>query len=185
MKYDYDQSEIVFNLEGHVKGGSLRALVERLTMHDLLDSNFIATFLLTYRSFTTTEEFFDLLVKRFMIQPPQNLTSEENELWQEKKQTPIRLRVFNIMKSWLEIYYIDEADSQCLERMREFASTVMHEHMAFAANSLIKVIDKRVRILSSECISLKPRSLKSGFLTIIRNFIERTTERCNFQGTSS
>ncbi|CAG8528266.1 3951_t:CDS:10 [Paraglomus brasilianum] len=143
LKYDYDQSEIVFNLEGHVKGGTLRALVERLTMHDLLDSNFIATFLLTYRSFTTTEEFFDLLVKRFMIQPSPNLTSEENELWQEKKQTPIRLRVFNIMKSWLEIYYIDEADSQCLERMREFASTVMYEHMAFAANSLIKVIDKR------------------------------------------
>ncbi|CAG8778456.1 9385_t:CDS:2, partial [Acaulospora colombiana] len=39
--------------------------------------------------------------------PPENLTREEIEVWTEKKQTPIRLRVFNIMKSWLENYYIE------------------------------------------------------------------------------
>ncbi|CAG8444390.1 17445_t:CDS:10 [Acaulospora morrowiae] len=143
LNYDYDPSEIIFNMESHVKGGTLNALVERLTMHDVLDSNFIATFLLTYRSFCTTDEFFDMLVKRFMIQPPEGLIREEIEVWVEKKQTPIRLRVFNIMKSWLENYYIEREDAHCLERMREFVNTVMHEHMAFAATSLIRVIDKR------------------------------------------
>ncbi|CAB4380587.1 unnamed protein product [Rhizophagus irregularis] len=143
LNYDYEPSEMIFNMESYVKGGTLNALVERLTMHDLLDSNFIATFLLTYRSFCTTDEFFDMLVKRFMIQPPENITPEELEVWQEKKQTPVRLRVFNIMKTWLETYYIDGQDSHCLERMREFATTTMHENMAFAAVSLIKVIEKR------------------------------------------
>ncbi|CAG8458526.1 111_t:CDS:2 [Ambispora gerdemannii] len=143
LGYDYQQDDLVFNMEQHVKGGTLAALGERLTMHDLLDSNFIATFLLTYRSFTSTDEFFNLLVKRFMIQPPDNLSPEEIEIWQEKKQTPIRLRVFNIMKSWLENYYIDDQDSHCLERMRDFAQKIMHEHMAFAAVSLIKVIERR------------------------------------------
>ncbi|GBB99424.1 hypothetical protein RclHR1_03520004 [Rhizophagus clarus] len=143
LNYDYEPSEMIFNMESYVKGGTLNALVERLTMHDLLDSNFIATFLLTYRSFCTTDEFFDMLVKRFMIQPPEDITPEELEVWQEKKQTPVRLRVFNIMKTWLETYYIDGQDSHCLERMREFATTTMHENMAFAAVSLIKVIEKR------------------------------------------
>jgi son of sevenless-like protein len=146
LNYDYDPSEMIFNMEGYVKGGTLNALVERLTMHDLLDSNFIATFLLTYRSFCSTEEFFDMLVKRFMIHSHEDLTPEELEVWQEKKQTPVRLRVFNIMKTWLETYYIDGQDSHCLERMRGFATTTMHENMAFAAVSLMKVIDKRVCI---------------------------------------
>ncbi|CAB4482827.1 unnamed protein product [Rhizophagus irregularis] len=144
LNYDYDTSEIVFNKEITVKGGTLTALVERLTMHDILDYNFIATFLLTYRSFCTTDDFFDMLVKRFMIQPPEGLTNEELEVWQEKKQTPVRLRVFNIMKSWLETYYIDDKeDLLCLEKMREFARTTMYEHMAFASVSLTKVIEKR------------------------------------------
>ncbi|CAG8532246.1 22895_t:CDS:10, partial [Racocetra persica] len=157
LKYDYDEAEIVFNMERHVKGGTLNALVERLTMHDLLDSSFIATFLLTYRSFCTTEQFFEMLTKRFMISPPDNLTQEQLETWQEKKQTPVRLRVFNIMKSWLENYYIDDKDASCLERIREFAQTTMHEHMAFAAVSLIKVIDKRVFISLQSSTILQQR----------------------------
>ncbi|CAI2180023.1 2452_t:CDS:2, partial [Funneliformis geosporum] len=144
LNHDYDQSEMIFNMEGYVKGGTLNALIERLTMHDLLDSNFIATFLLTYRSFCTTDEFFDRLVKRFMIQSPDNLTHDELEVWQEKKQTPIRIRVFNIMKTWLEYYYIDGEDSHCLERMSEFANTTMNEKMSFATKGLMKLIEKRV-----------------------------------------
>ncbi|CAB4419423.1 unnamed protein product [Rhizophagus irregularis] len=113
------EDEIVFNKEITVKGGTLTALVERLTMHDILDYNFIATFLLTYRSFCTTDDFFDMLVKRFMIQPPEGLTNEELEVWQEKKQTPVRLRVFNIMKSWLETYYIDDKEDLLLIEKRQ------------------------------------------------------------------
>ncbi|CAG8579779.1 2402_t:CDS:2, partial [Funneliformis caledonium] len=143
LNYDYDPSEMVFHMENCVKGGTLNALAERLTMHDILDSNFIATFLLTYRSFCTTDDFFDMLVKRFMIQPPENLTPTELEIWQERKQTPIRLRVFNIMKSWLENYYIDDDDALCLERVKEFANTTMYDNLAFAAVSLTKVISKR------------------------------------------
>ncbi|CAG8644052.1 40260_t:CDS:10 [Gigaspora margarita] len=159
LKYDYDEAEIIFNMEKHVKGGTLNALVERLTMHDLLDSSFIATFLLTYRSFCTTEQFFDMLTKRFMIQAPDNLSSEQLELWQEKKQTPVRLRVFNIMKSWLENYYIDDKDSYCLERIREFAGTTMHEHMAFAAvNAVFKEMIPNNTM--SPPPSIKPKNLK-------------------------
>ncbi len=81
-----------------------------------------------------------------MLQPPDGLTREELEVWQEKKQIPIRLRVFNIMKTWLEYYYLDGEDSKCVERMKNFALTTMNEHMSFASRNLIKLIEKRVNI---------------------------------------
>ncbi|CAJ0917345.1 1483_t:CDS:2 [Entrophospora sp. SA101] len=143
--YDYDISEMCFNADNLVIGGTLKALVERLTMHDLLDSNFIATFLLTFRSFCTADELFDLLVERFIISLPEDreISREEFEIWTEKKQMPIRIRVFNILKSWLESYYIYEQDKHCLERMKEFASTTMNLYMTNAATSLLKVIERR------------------------------------------
>ena len=57
-----------------------------------LDTNFIATFLLTYRSFCTTEEFISLLEGRYNLLPPERLTPEQLELWTERKQKLIRLR---------------------------------------------------------------------------------------------
>ena len=54
-------------LKGQVKGGTLDALIERLTRHDMMDSTFNQTFLLTFKSFTTAEEFFEKLVGRYIF----------------------------------------------------------------------------------------------------------------------
>ncbi|KAH7056774.1 ras guanine nucleotide exchange factor domain-containing protein [Linnemannia elongata] len=146
LGYDYQQTDLVLNAEGGVKGGTLPALIERLTLHDGLDSNFIATFLLTYRSFTSTKELFTYLFHRFTIQPPMGLDPEELEIWTEKKLTPIRLRVFNIIKSWLETYYLeDEADDrEALAMIKDFSgSAAMKDTMSFAAVQLIKLVEKR------------------------------------------
>jgi len=146
LNYDYQQNELVLNAEGQVKGGTLPALIERLTLHDGLDSNFIATFLLSYRSFTSTRELFSHLFRRFTIMPPLGLDSEELEIWTEKKLTPIRLRVFNIIKSWLENYYLeDEADDhEALAMIKDFSgSAAMKDTMSFAAVQLIKLVEKR------------------------------------------
>ncbi|KAF9925008.1 hypothetical protein FBU30_005142 [Linnemannia zychae] len=146
LSYDYQQSDLVLNAEGQVKGGTLPALIERLTLHDGLDSNFIATFLLTYRSFTTTKELFTYLFHRFTIQPPMGLDPEELEIWTEKKLTPIRLRVFNIIKSWLETYYLEDEsdDREALSMIKEFSgSAAMKDTMSFAAVQLIKLVEKR------------------------------------------
>ncbi|KAF9435094.1 hypothetical protein BGZ76_006906 [Entomortierella beljakovae] len=146
LGHEYLPADISFNMEGHVKGGTLPALVERLTLHDGLDLNFVATFLLTYRSFATTEQLFTLLFRRFIVTPPAGLDNYEQEQWQEKKLTPIRLRVFNIIKSWLENYYLeDEAeDRQILSKIKEFSeSSIMRDAMSFAAVQLIKLVERR------------------------------------------
>ncbi|KAG0341389.1 hypothetical protein BG004_006046 [Podila humilis] len=146
LNYDYQQNELILNAEGQVKGGTLPALIERLTLHDGLDSNFIATFLLSYRSFTNTRELFSQLFRRFTIQPPMGLDSEELEIWTEKKLTPIRLRVFNIIKSWLENFYLEDEtdDREALAMIKEFSgSAAMKDTMSFAAVQLIKLVEKR------------------------------------------
>lgn len=47
---------------------------------------------MTYKSFTTLDELFDLLVERFFIQPPNNLTPTELEEWRKFKQHIIQMR---------------------------------------------------------------------------------------------
>ncbi|GAB5585161.1 hypothetical protein Unana1_00061 [Umbelopsis nana] len=142
LGYDYDPVDIVVNMEGDVKGGTLSALTERLTSHKFLDTNFNGTFLLTYRSFCTTEELLSLLEARYMIRPPEDLTEEQLEVWTEKKQKLVRLRVFNVLKNWLETYFIEE-DALSLERLQKFTDSTIRDTLSFSAEQLDKLIKKR------------------------------------------
>ncbi|KAI7877714.1 ras GEF [Lichtheimia hyalospora FSU 10163] len=142
LGYDYPPEEIVYGQDGNIKGGTLRALVERLTLHDSLDTSFIATFLLTYRSFCTTEEFLSLLEQRYNIRPTEELTPWELEEWSERKQKLVRLRVFNVMKIWLENYYNDE-DQFILNRLEFFTNTVIRDTSPFSADQLNRLIRMR------------------------------------------
>lgn len=142
LQYDYSPNEIVFTVDGSVKGGTLPALVERMTLHDYLDMNFNNTFLLTYRSFCTSMELLELLEGRYNIQPPPDLTPEEYEIWVTKKQKLIRLRVFNVLKIWLEQYYYEE-DSVILDRLLFFTNTRIKDTLSFSAYQLERLIHKR------------------------------------------
>ncbi|KAG0250162.1 hypothetical protein BGZ95_007288, partial [Linnemannia exigua] len=144
LQHDHSTTEISFNMEGLVKGGTLPALVERLTMHDSIPASFVATFLLTYRSFTTTTEFFNLLFRRFTIASPPGLEGQDLVQWTERKLTPIRLRVFNTIKTWLESFYMEDEteDRAMLPQIKEF-STLMRHSMSFAAVQIIKLVEKR------------------------------------------
>ncbi|ORZ12364.1 ras guanine nucleotide exchange factor domain-containing protein [Absidia repens] len=139
---DYQPDELLFGNDNNVKGGTLAALVERLTMHDSFDTSYIATFLLTYRSFCTTEEFMNLLQARYNMQAPEELTPEQLEYWTETKQKLVRLRVFNVLKNWLENYY-DEEDEFILGRLEFFTNTVIRDASSFSADQLNRLIRKR------------------------------------------
>lgn len=143
LGYDYDPSDIVFTAEGHVKGGTLPALVERLTQHDQPDMNFINTFLLTFRSFCTSAKLCELLEERFQLKPPSGLSDSEHEQWTEQKLKLVRLRVFNVLKHWLEQYYNDEEDKVILNRLQQFTNEHLRPSMELAAKQLEKLIRNR------------------------------------------
>ncbi|KAL9555088.1 hypothetical protein MBANPS3_002511 [Mucor bainieri] len=144
LQSDVDATEMIFNMEGNVKGGSLHCLVQRLTQHDQLDSKFNTTFLLTYRSFCTTQELFNELFNRYQLPAPEELAPEELELWKEKKLKLVRLRVFNVIKSWLETYFNEEEDRPILPEISHFTEHVIVESMKFGAEQLAKLIKKRM-----------------------------------------
>jgi hypothetical protein len=141
LQYDYNPDELAFAVDGSVKGGTLKALVERMTLHDYVDMNFNSTFLLTYRSFCTSMELLELLEARYNIEPPP-LTPEELEIWIAKKQKLVRLRVFNVLKIWLEQYYYEE-DSVILDRLLHFTNTTLKDTLSFSAYQLERLIQKR------------------------------------------
>ncbi|KAI0386210.1 ras GEF [Hypomontagnella monticulosa] len=138
-----------------VKGGSLLALVEQLTRHDKSDFSFNNTFLLTYRSFTTARELFELLVKRFNIQPPEGLSNPDYEIWRDRKQKLIRFRVVNIIKSWFENFWMEEPNDETRQLIRDvyaFARDTVKSTETPGANNLMAVLDQR---LSGKDISSK------------------------------
>jgi son of sevenless-like protein len=132
-------NEILVNPDGGVRGGTLPALIERLTMHDMRDATFIDTFLMTFRSFSTANEVFELLVQRFNIHPPEGMTPEEHKTWVERKQKPIMVRVINIFKSMATDSGLEE-EPEILDKIREFASSVIN--VAPVSKTLILVVDR-------------------------------------------
>ncbi|TPX32233.1 hypothetical protein SmJEL517_g04638 [Synchytrium microbalum] len=144
LAHDYPPQDIVLTVEGRVKAGTFEALIERLTLHDALDTYYSQSFMLTYRSFISTTELFDLLFKRFAIQPPPGMSSEEFETWSEKKQTPIRLRVFNVLKQWLESYSLDnDEDNTNMNRLKTFCNNTVKPVLPTPAAQLERMIEKR------------------------------------------
>ncbi|KAI1355700.1 ras GEF [Xylaria sp. FL0043] len=127
-----------------VKGGSLLALVEQLTRHDKLEPNFNNTFLLTYRSFTTSRELFELLVKRFNIQPPEGLSNSDYEAWRDRKLKFIRFRIVNILKSWFENFWMEEPSEESMQLIRDvhaFAEHTLPSTETPGAKGLISVLE--------------------------------------------
>lgn len=131
-----------------VKSGTLTGLVEQLTRHDRPDTTFTTIFLLTYRSFTTASELFELLVKRFNLQPPAGLNRDEYLIWEEHKQKTARFRVLNILKAWLELYWMENDDAtskELLERILAFAKSTSTSTKIPLAKVLINIVDQRMK----------------------------------------
>ena len=103
--------ELVFNKDGQITGGTLPALVERLTTHDSTpDSTFVSAFCLTFRLFTTPVEFATALINRF------HHVDSDSPL-----SAPIRLRVYNVFKGWIESHWRQNADKEALDVILPFA----------------------------------------------------------------
>lgn len=124
-------NELAYNAKHQFRGGSFRALVERLTQHNAVHSTFNTALLLTYRSFTTPQELFQELTRRYDVQPPDGLNMEELNVWTEKKQKPIRQRVANVLGSWIEEHWYEDCKIKpikiLLSSMLAFSERVIYD----------------------------------------------------------
>jgi son of sevenless-like protein len=150
LKFDHE-GEVFYDTKADaptLKCGTLTGLVEQLTRHDKLDASFNNTFLLTYRSFTTAAELFEMLVQRFSVQPPYGLNQDEMQMWIDRKQKPIRFRVVNILKSWFENFWMeanDEANMNLMRRVHAFTKDSIATTKTPGSPQLLTVIEQRLR----------------------------------------
>ncbi|GAO49062.1 hypothetical protein G7K_3223-t2 [Saitoella complicata NRRL Y-17804] len=111
-------AQIAFNADGQVTGGTLHALVERMTMAESTpDALFAATFYLTFRLWTSPLALAEALIQRFRIQPQILATAD----WEQRVAVPIRLRVYNVFKGWMEGHWRQDLDYEALDVIMPFA----------------------------------------------------------------
>ncbi|KAI0372236.1 ras GEF [Pilatotrama ljubarskyi] len=145
LRSTYDQSEILIDPDGSVRAGTASALVERLTAHEVAHTAFNKNFLMTFKSFMTVDELFELLTKRFWIQPPSGLKPHELEEWTRLKQQVIRMRVLNTFRTMVtDDDILEKEDMYILGRMKEFASN--EEVVTFAAAKQLLILIERAAL---------------------------------------
>ena len=123
---EYASEDVAYNSEGHLVGGTLDALVTRLTPHDsIVNAAFSAVFFLTFRLFASPSDFVDALVARYHTVPPQDALEHEHREWQRRKGIPIRMRVTNVIKQWVEIYWRPSVDDDIIPLLTSFVSDAL------------------------------------------------------------
>lgn len=127
--------ELIFK-EGHIMGGSLRALIEKLTAHQSTpDAMFVSTFYLTFRLFATPVEFAQALADRFeYIGDTPHAAG------------PVRLRVYNVLKGWLESHWRHDRDNSALDFVSLFAKTTLMQSLPSAGRRLADLADKVAKV---------------------------------------
>lgn len=121
LSHDYASDDIAFNNEGHLVGATMKVLVVKMTPHDsLVDPAFSAVFFLTFRLFSSPTDLVDAVIARYNLTPPPGITREDELLWQQQKGIPVRLRVSNFIKTWLDTYWRVGVDDAALPLLTSF-----------------------------------------------------------------
>ena len=124
--------ELIYNREGQISGGTLPALIERLTTHDSTpDATFVSTFYLTFRLFATPSAFAQALIDRFQY------IGESPHI-----AGPVRLRVYNVFKGWLESHWRNDCDSPALDLIVPFAKRQLQILLPTAGKRLATLASK-------------------------------------------
>ena len=124
--------ELVYNKEGLITGGTLPALIERLTTHDSTpDATFVSTFYLTFRLFATPVAFAQALIDRFQYVADSPRIAG-----------PVRLRVYNVFKGWLESHWRNDCDNPALDLILPFANRQLQIILPTAGKRLATLATK-------------------------------------------
>jgi len=124
-------------------GGTFETLVEELTAPDTGNNaveaqNYLEVFIGTYHTFTTAPVLLDAIIHRFSMENPKpQCTREELEEFVTFSRLKIRLRVFEVLKHWIEKRYIDFInDPALMKNFVNFVNIKMSADLSEAASQL-------------------------------------------------
>ncbi|KAJ7116791.1 ras guanine nucleotide exchange factor domain-containing protein [Mycena crocata] len=142
--------QLKFDTDGLVRTGTLVALVEKLASDPLTkdpikvkqENAFKNIFLMTFRTFTTANQLFDMLVARYHMERPEHLTDEQAEEWREKMQLPTQRRTLTLFTMWLHDHRLLEEEPHIAQRLTDFlVHIVQPQPLALTAKLIIRSIE--------------------------------------------
>lgn len=146
VSHDYHPTDIAYSTEGQIVGGTLAVLVEKMTPADSSpDPSLQAVFYLTFRLFSTPSSLLAELLRRYNLTPPAGMVlgPAEQLLWSENKVMPVRLRIYNFLKTWLDVHWQAESDAVVLPKLLTFARETMAQTLPGMAPRLIESVLRR------------------------------------------
>ncbi|KDR82799.1 hypothetical protein GALMADRAFT_56871 [Galerina marginata CBS 339.88] len=154
--HDYLIDDVAYNSEGHLVGATMEVLVEKMTPHDsIVDPAFAAIFFLTFRLFSSPSELVDAIISRYNLLPPPRISNEDLHLWQQRKGIPVRLRVSNFIKMWVELYWRPGVDDVALPALTTFTREGLAILFQGPANRILDLLDMRRQ---STDLSISPKA---------------------------
>lgn len=126
-----------------IKAAVIEKLILGLTPETYADTDFNFTFLLSFPSFMTPQRLCELLKVRWTIPLPQKPSKTgvtvDAETFQKRKLTPIRLRIINVVKLWLDEHR-QALDNDSRAAIEKFITEVIKPDMAGPAGTLLKLL---------------------------------------------
>ncbi|TBU50019.1 ras GEF [Dichomitus squalens] len=160
------EHEIQILPDGSVSAGTLRALVERLTVDfpkPIQETRYRQAFLTTYKSFASAEEVLDLLIAQFSVTHPSTLTFKELEQWKEKKLKPTRRRVLTVLQVWSEQFGLLVDDPHLARRVVDFVSSITSPPpLAAIARDVLKSLERYISVIPPTPVSAAAKRSKKG-----------------------
>ena len=157
--HDYLPEDVALNSEGHLVGATMEALVEKMTPHDsIVDPAFSAVFFMTFRLFSTPSDLVDAIISRYNLLPPCNISEEDLHLWQQRKGIPVRLRVSNFIKMWVEFHWRPGVDDVALSALTTFTRDGLGKLFQGPANRILDLLSMRKQ---SSDPSISPKADRS------------------------
>lgn len=156
LSHDYLLEDVAYNSDGHLVGATLPVLVEKMTPHDsIVDPAFSAVFFLTFRLFSSPIELVDAIIARYNLFPPPGVSGEAHQLWQQRKGIPVRLRVSNFIKIWVETYWRAGVDDVAIPSLVQFTREAIIHFFPGPAQRILEMIEMRRK---SNDLMISPRA---------------------------
>ncbi|KAJ7610925.1 ras guanine nucleotide exchange factor domain-containing protein [Roridomyces roridus] len=142
--------QLKLDVDGSVVNGTLVALVEKLSSEiwakDPIKVNrekiFKDVFLTTFRTFTTANQLFDMLVARYRMERPENLTEDQAQEWRERMQIPTQSRTLNLFTMWLQDHRMLEEEPHIANRLTDFLTQITQpQSLALTAKLILRSIE--------------------------------------------
>ncbi|KAL2315918.1 Ras guanine nucleotide exchange factor efc25 [Schizosaccharomyces pombe] len=119
----------VVQSDNNVKGGTLPALVHYLVQNVHLNKDFRHSFLLTYKTFTTPQELFTLLVILFHELPPPGLDATAYSSWEKGDNFVTKKNVCTVMNLWVQKYFFEDLKARNTLYLISEMRTFLRDHV--------------------------------------------------------